>query len=346
MTAKSTFYYATICVFIILLNLACASQKVSEDPKRVVYARLDGKPLTGEGILDKTTEARLLQIRRKEANLIQNAVSKAVDKALVEREASRRKMTVDQLMDDVSKVQVSDDEVKDFYKARHKQDTALKEDEFEVIRSILKNAKGAIANRNFMNTLRSQAHVEMLLNPPREVAEVVTPGSLPPLKDNKADVVIVEFGEYECPYCNKVRSTLSDLQRIYKDRINLYFRNFIVHQGTAQLAAEAAACAAKQNKFWEYHNALFDNERNHNEKDLENLAAKLALSAEPFNKCLEKHEALAVVENDLEDAKRYGVDSTPWFFVNGRVVTGDQSFEDLSIVINEELEKNKRALHL
>ena len=126
----------------------------------------------------------------------------------------------------------------------------------------------------------------------------------------------------------------------YGDKVRLVFRDFpLANHANAQPAAEAANCAWEQGKFWEYHDRLFQNQRALGAAQLKQYAADLGLQVEEFNACLDGGRYRQDVVQDLQDGQRLGVRGTPAFFINGRFISGAQSFETFAQIIDEELQR-------
>ena len=156
-----------------------------------------------------------------------------------------------------------------------------------------------------------------------------------------APVTIVEFSDFECPYCSKVNDTLYELDKIYGDKIKVVYKHYplsSIHP-EAQIAAEASICAQRQgmDKFWSMHNKMFENFRNLSEGRIKDFANSFGLDMAKFKQCLEKGEAKAQVQADLREGQTLGVQSTPAFFINGRFIRGALPLDEFKKVINEEL---------
>jgi protein-disulfide isomerase len=154
-----------------------------------------------------------------------------------------------------------------------------------------------------------------------------------------APVTIIEFTDYQCPFCRRhFETTLPAILERYGDRVRYVVRNFPIPQlhPTAPAAAAAAECAFEQNRFWEYHDRLFL-EPSHDNASLKQLARAAGLNAARFDRCLDGGVQDAVVERDVRDGVAAGVTGTPAFFVNGRVIEGAMPFEVFATVIEEAL---------
>ncbi len=155
-----------------------------------------------------------------------------------------------------------------------------------------------------------------------------------------APITIIEFSDYECPYCRKWHAEAwPQLQAEYGDQIRLVYRDFpltSIH-ANASPAAVAANCAGEQNMYWEYNEKLFSNERTLGRSTYENYAEDLMLDMDTFIDCMESGRFVEEVEADYQFAATLGIRSTPTFFVNGIPVVGAQPFEVFKNLIDKEL---------
>lgn len=153
-----------------------------------------------------------------------------------------------------------------------------------------------------------------------------------------AKVTIIEFSDFQCPFCARAQPTLEQIFQTYGSKVRLVYRDFPLsfHQN-AQKAAEAAECADEQGKFWEYHDILFANQNALDTESLKKYAAELKLDSQKFNSCLDSGKYGQEVKKDFSDGQSAGVQGTPAFFINGRLVSGAQPFENFKAIIDEEL---------
>ena len=162
----------------------------------------------------------------------------------------------------------------------------------------------------------------------------------PFLGPEDAAVTVVEFTDYECPFCSRhFRQTLPDLLREYEGQVRYVVRNYpidILHPN-AQKAAEAVECAYDQDKFWEYHDLVFDNQDSLDTISLKKYAADLALDTSEFELCLDSDVKSEVVLQDRLDGREYGVTGTPTFFINGVIMVGAQPLSRFKTLIDAAL---------
>ena len=153
-----------------------------------------------------------------------------------------------------------------------------------------------------------------------------------------APITIVEFSDFQCPFCSRVNPTLAQVREKYGDKVRIVFRQFPLsfHQ-QAQKAAEASLCAGDQGKFWELHDAMFADQQALGVDQLKTKAAGLGVNAEQFNQCLDSGKHAATVQADLKDGSAAGVSGTPAMFINGRFLSGAQPLNEITKVIDDEL---------
>lgn len=156
-----------------------------------------------------------------------------------------------------------------------------------------------------------------------------------------APVTIIEFSDYQCPFCARVEPTVKQILETYKGKVRFVYRDFPLsfHQN-AQKAAEATECADEQSKFWEYHDLLFEKQSEWSSSGVAKLkeyASSLGLNTGQFEKCLDSGKYSAEVKKDFEDGQNAGVSGTPAFFVNGVAIVGAQPFNVFEQAIEQEL---------
>jgi protein-disulfide isomerase len=135
----------------------------------------------------------------------------------------------------------------------------------------------------------------------------------------EAPVTLVEYGDYECPYCGAAYPIVKEVQARLGEKLRFVFRNFPITTSHphAQQAAEAAEAAASQDRFWEMHDVLFENQKRLRDPDLRDYAEQLGLDLEKFDEDLAEHVHAARVREDFMSGVRSGVNGTPTFYING-----------------------------
>jgi protein-disulfide isomerase len=154
-----------------------------------------------------------------------------------------------------------------------------------------------------------------------------------------APVILVEFSDFQCPFCRGVQGTLKNLLAKYEGRVSLAYRDFPLRElhAQSQLAAESSRCAGEQGRFWEYHDLLFANAGKLNNSSAIDFAESLGLNTAQFASCLSTARYKKQIEQDIQDGIRAGVEGTPGIFINGILVSGAQPEGVFEKVIEAEL---------
>ena len=207
------------------------------------------------------------------------------------------------------------------------------------IRAVLLQERTRTAQEHYLDGLKAKTTVAITLDPPRlKVAEAGRPARGP----SGAPVEIIEFSDFQCPFCLQAHPTVAKVLSAYGDKVRFVYRHFpLPNHPNARQAAEAAACAADQGRFWPYHDRLFDNQSKLTDADLKQHASAIELDAAKFNVCVDTHQFAKTVDEDVEAGEEAGVSGTPAFFINGRVLGGAQPFEAFKRVIDEELSRKR-----
>lgn len=316
---------------------------VLSSPKEPV-AIVGGRTIYEEDMLPQL-ESRLQQIRNQEYELKRQVLDGLINQRLVEAEAARLGLTPPALLKqevDSKIADPSDDEVLALYNAQKDRINRPFEEVKTQIRDAIKDSKTKDARKAFFDSLREKTEVSVFLKPPR-VAVSYDPERV--RGNASAPVTIVEFSDFQCPFCLRAHSTVQGLLAKYDGRVKLAYRDFPLREihPQAQKAAEASRCAAEQGKFWEYHDLLFANPVKLGEAALKDDARKLSLDTAQFEFCLDSGKFKPSIEEDLQAGIKAGVNGTPGFFINGIFLNGAQPAEEFEKIINGELTKAQPA---
>ena len=215
------------------------------------------------------------------------------------------------------------------------------------IHDLLTQERTQAARQAYIDRLKGKTSVRMMLQvpptpPPRRMAVKAADG--PARGPAGAPIEIIEFSDFQCPYCQRAQPAVKQVLSTFGDRVRLVYRNYplVEIHPNARPAAEAAQCANEQGKFWPYHDRLFTDTKKLSDADLKQGAAELGLDSARFNACVDSHKFKSLVDADIRDGNAVGVSGTPAFFINGRMIVGAQPFEEFKRIIDEELELKKR----
>jgi protein-disulfide isomerase len=307
-----------------------------------VLATVDGKPVTAAEV--KTAD-QFAQIERecaaKKHDVLEGELDQVIRERLLAAEAAARGVSTQSILAGLKPPEISDADVAKFYDENKAQIPGPKEQFAPQIRQYLQQRGQAEAQQKLFADLSVKYKVEKKLEPIR--IEVAASG--PARGPATAPVTIVEFSDFQCPFCGRLFETLEQVKTKYGDKVNIVFRQFplaSIHPN-AQKAAEASLCANEQGKFWEMHNAMFKNQEELAVDSLKAKAAGLGLKADAFNSCLDSGKFAAQILVDQKDGSVAGVSKTPAMFINGRFLLGAASIEQITAVIDEELKRKGGA---
>ena len=303
-------------------------------PKQPV-ATVDGQPIYDED-LAPSVEGQLQPLRNQEYEIKRKALDNLIEQKMLEAAAKKKGLTTEKLLEQEVNSKVpdpSDAEIEGYYLGLKVKSPLA--DVKTQLRESFKQAKTQQARQDYLKTLRADSKVVVLLSAPR-----VEVGYDPArVRGNpKAPIMIVEFSDYQCPYCHQVEATVKEVLTKYGDKVSLAYRDFplsAIHS-QAEISAEASRCALEQGKFWEYHDQLFTASKL--EKDaLIEYARNLKLDDKQFGSCLTSEKYKTEIDKDLQEGRKAGVTGTPGFFINGIALSGAQGQDAFARVIDDEL---------
>jgi protein-disulfide isomerase len=320
------------------------SHAQKQDPSTPV-AKINGQNITA-GELDELVKADLLQLeqqyQKQRHDLRRQALDALVTQKVVEAKAKAENLDPQALVRrEVEKLvpEPSDEEIRAIYdraKAGGQELPPLDQVKPEIARFI-KGQKAQGVAGEYYEQLKKDAKVEILLAE-WQAPKVQVDASGPAKGPANAPVTIVEFSDFECPFCVRAEPTVKQVMDTYGDRVRLVFKDFPLPNHTkAPKAAEAAHCASDQGKFWEMHEKLFASPDALDVPDLKAHARGLGLDGAKFDACLDGGEKGKLVQANRKAGEEAGVSGTPAFFVNGRLISGAQPFDEFKKLIDQEL---------
>ena len=325
----------------ILFATALAAQSSGSSKTKQPVAIVNGQTIYDEE-LAVSAEGQLLALRTQEYEIKRKVLDSLIEQKMLEAAAKKKGVPKDQLLalEADSKVpEPSDDEIEGYYLGL-KVSRPLA-DIKEQLRNSLKQAKAQQLRQEYMKRLRAESNVAVLISAPR-IDVAYDPARV--RGNAKAPVMIVEFSDYQCPYCKQAETTVKAVLAKYGDKVSLAYRDFPLRQihSQAEIAAEATRCALEQGKYWEYHDQLFAAPKL--EKDaLIEIARNLKLDDKQFTSCLNTEKYKAAVDKDLEGGRSAGVNGTPGFFINGIALSGAQGLDAFAQAIDEELSRKAQS---
>jgi protein-disulfide isomerase len=306
-------------------------------------AMIDGQAINDDDLLPYV-QAQLRPLREQEYQIKKKALENLINQRLLEAAAKKKDLSTEKLLEqevDSKVAEPTDAELSTIYTMQKDQINRPFEEVKVQLQQNLKRAKIQQARQDYYLGLREQAKISVLLGPPR--AEVgIDPARV--RGNPKARVMIVEFTDFQCPYCGEAEATLKSVLAKHEGVVALAFRDLPLTQihPQAMMAAEAARCAGEQGKFWEYHDLLFANQNKLDRPGLLEKAHTLNLDEKQFDSCLSSEKYKPQIQQDSQEGMRNGVSGTPGFFINGIFMSGAQPEIAFEKSIQEQLSASSK----
>ena len=318
---------------ILLFVMAAAAQS-----PQTVLATVNNVEVTQQQV-DDSIAAQIYPLQQQLYAIRKAALENLITTKILESEATSRHVSIDELRKQLTlgEVNVTRAQVEEAYKQNASFFATMSPDEArERLRLDLENQARMKHYRAGLDALRKKWTVTMNFSPPVFVSEL-DDGVSPIRGGAKPVVTIVEFSDFECPFCKQVQSALKQVVETYGREVRLVFKHLPLEGHRNSLpAARAAYCAAEQERFWQFHDALFT-AGNLSPPVFEQIASDLGLGLPKFQECVASERSRAAVVKDIEAARRLRIESTPSFVVNGKVIQGALSFAEFQKIIEQEL---------
>ncbi len=337
----STIIFCLIPVAVLAPGM-CGQTNASRQP----IARIGDQAIYDEDLLP-SIGGKLFQLKDQEYELKSKALENTVNERLLESAAKSKGLSTDALLEQTvyrNLAPPTPSEVDAYYLAQKDRISRPLSEVRSQMEQALTEAKRQQVRQEYLDSLRQKSDVTILL--PRPRADVAPDPSR--LRGNPdAPVTIVEFSDFQCPFCRAAEPTVKEVLGKYKDKVRFSYRDFPLKQihAHAEQAAEAARCAGEQGKFWEYHDLLYAGETTLDQAGLTDRARSIGLDVNRFSTCLASGKFEAPIESDLQVGKRAGVTGTPAFYIDGVLLSGAQPLSAFEKIIDSELAsaESKRA---
>jgi protein-disulfide isomerase len=284
-------------------------------------------------------QSQLYKVHTQEYELKLKALEAAINRRLLRAEAEKRGIAEEELLRQEADSKVpepSDSEVEQRLVIQMFRGGMPSNTSKEQIAQELKQGKIQQARDMYFAGLRERAGVRIFLSPPRHAVSA-DPARIRGNPD--APITIVEFSDFQCPYCYQAYYTIKNAMAKYGAKVRLSYRDMPLAGAEADPngTAAAARCAGEQGKYWEYHDLLFENQDDINPRAFREFAHDLNLDATRFESCLESAKFRASIQEDFQEGLRLGITGTPFFFINGIPVNGALPQPVFEEIIDKEL---------
>jgi protein-disulfide isomerase len=321
------------------LSLACACS-VGQKPD--VAAKVGSRTISVAEI-DASIRPELARIEGERYDARKQKLDQMIEELLLEEKAKSLGITKDELVkrEITDKVkQPTDDDVKAMFAKLKAPSSTTLEQLSPRIREVLTTQATTARRNEFLAEIRKDASVRVALDPPRFRIDTAA-GHPDGPKD--APIELIEFSDYQCPFCGRSQETVGKVLSTYQGKIHHVFMDFplsAIHP-FAKPAAVASHCAEEQNKFQKYHDTLFARQKELSNDNFKKWAGELGLDTAPFEQCLGSQKFDDRIQRSLAAGEVVGITGTPGFFVNGIAIKGAQPFEVFQRTIDDELARAK-----
>lgn len=332
-----TFTHNLSTITILLaLTVTAASLTVAQTESRVL-AVVNGHEISQQEV-DALLIPQVLPLEQQLFAIRRATLENLVLTSLLEAEARKRGVSLEELRKILTagKVEVKSAEVESAYAENLSAFAAMSPDEAkERLRLDLENQARIHNYREAVKQIRQKAEVTFFLEEPRLPSLASVEGS-PTLGAKGNAIIIVEFMDFQCPYCRESQSVIKQVLATYGNEVKLIFKHLPLEiHSEALISARAAFCAGEQGLFWKYHDLLFAAPTLSSDA-INEVASTLQLNIPKFTECLNTDVSRDAVLQDKKDAARWGINSTPTFIVNGKLVRGAIDFEAFKNLIEQE----------
>ncbi|MBF0589337.1 MAG: thioredoxin domain-containing protein [Magnetococcales bacterium] len=321
----------TVAVLVALLALTHITPFSVQAADDVVVARQGDWKLTLAEV-DAGLQGPLFKLKEKMFKLRFERIQELISERLIKEEARSKGIKPEAMMEKMlmaSMPNIGDREVDAFIKARKDRMPEVTPKMREQIRDYITAMALEESQARFLVSLAKKYDVTTFIKPPKRPRLKIKDSPLAK-GPKKAPITIVEFSDFQCPYCRRAQGMLKELEKRYPGKLRFVFKHFpLPNHKLAPKASEASLCAGDQGKFWAYHDALFVDGADMSDKGLTKIAKSLKLNMATYNKCLSSEKHGRTVFDDIEEGRALGVSGTPTFFVNGMMMVGAVSLDEL-----------------
>lgn len=338
----------TLASSLTLLSVAACSDSqakpnivTKEPPRAGVVAKIGGEEITEEQLIGED-KLDFHELKKREYDLRMDRLNKLMVDKLIGAEAKKANLSLDEYINKKvvgGEIKISDKDYKKFVAEKRIPEAQITPQIKERIMAYLQNQKKQDMVQAHVAKLTKNEPVEVYFTKPRMDVKVDI-GQAPVMGKADAKVKIVEFSDFQCPFCNRAADTVGELKKKYGNKIQVAFKHFpLPMHREAGPASEASMCVHEQDadKFWKFHDILFKNQDKLDNASLEKYAKDVGANVDKFKECYSSGKYKQFVQNDMQQGEKIGVKSTPTFFINGQIVAGALPVEQFSEIIDEEL---------
>jgi len=339
--------------FSVVVITACTDQAkakpnlVHKSPtKPGVVAKIGDEEITEEALIGED-KVDFFELEKQKFDLKMNRLKKLMVDKLIGAEAKKANMSLDDFINKKvvgGDIKITDKEYKKFVAEKHIPESQINPQIKERIMSYLQGNKKQELVDAYVAKLTKGKPVEVYFEKPKMQVNVDI-GKAPVYGKRDAPITVVEFTDFQCPFCSRAADTVNELKKKYGSKVQIAFKHFpLPMHREARPASEASMCVNEQggDKFWKFQDKLFKNQDKLDTANLEKFAKESGADVKKYKECVDGKRFADLVQKDMEYGEKLGVKSTPTFFVNGQLVNGAVPIETFSEIIDEELSTKKK----
>jgi protein-disulfide isomerase len=331
--------------------VACSKQATSTQPNYIykaapqegLVAKIAGEEITYNeafsGLENDIYEAKMKVFEIKENRLRSMIVEKFMNKDPRKANLTNDEYLVKYVANNIT---ITDQQIDAFVKEREIPSEHVNDQMKQRIRDYLENERRHAAVEAWIAEKTSKEPVEIYISKPSRPVFQVEVGKAPVTGSSNAKVTIVEFSDFQCPFCARGANVMNEVKKKYGNRVKIAFKNFpLPFHHHARSASIAGLCVHEQNAdlYWRMKDLMFEDQQGLEQDGLIAKARSLNVDMDKFTDCLTSGKFEAMIDQDIEQGQKLGVKSTPTFFVNGMMVTGAQPLDAFSELIDQEFAK-------
>ncbi len=313
-----------------------------EAPRAGVVAKIAGEEITEEQLIGND-KLDFFELKKREYDLKMDRVNRLMAEKLIGAEAKKANLPLEEFINKTvikGEIKISDAEYKKFVAEKKIPESQLNPQIKERINGFLQTQKKQELVDAYIAKLTKSTPVEIYFVKPKMDVQVDV-GGAPVTTTKNTKVTIVEFSDFQCPFCSRAADIVTEIKKKYGNKVKVAFRHFpLPMHKEARPTSEASMCVNEQStdKFWKFHDLAFKNQDKLDNASLESYAKQAGADVKKFKDCFEAKKFAGQVQQDMEYGEKIGVRSTPTFFVNGQLVSGAVPIEQFAELIDEGLE--------
>lgn len=317
-----------------------------EASKPGLVAKIGDKEVSRE-MVENESKSEFFELMTRRWELEKAIIDKMVADEIIGAAAKKAGMSQEDFLNKKilpKEIKITDKEYKQFVADKHIPEAQINPQIKERIMAYLQNMKKDDIKNAFVANGAKGMKIEFYDPKPKMVVNVEAGSGSPVYGKEGAPITIVEFSDFQCPFCSRGAETVTQLKKKYGSKVRLVFKHFpLPMHHEARPAAEASMCVNEQgsDKFWKFHDLAFKNQDKLDKANLEKYAKESGADVAKYNECVNSKKFADYIQKDMAYGETIGVKSTPTFFVNGQLISGAVPIEKFSEVIDDELEARK-----